>query len=190
MDYKILFGIIAICLSLSGYVFYFRSLFAGKTKPHAFSWLIWGVVSFIGFAVQVLEHAGPGAWANGFSAFGCFTVFIIALRRGERNITKGDWISLTAAGISLLLWYLTKDPLFTVILITLIELFGFFPTVRKSYHKPNEENAILYFMCGLAYACTLIAMKTYIIATVLYPTALVFLNWSFTIMLFWRRVKS
>ncbi|MBI5072771.1 hypothetical protein HZA99_03055 [Candidatus Woesearchaeota archaeon] len=187
MNIKIFFGLLAIVTSLSGYAFYMRSLYRGEIKPHAFSWFIWGVLTLIGFSVQFIEHAGPSAWAYGVSGLLCLFIFFIALKKGEKNIVFVDWLSLLAAGISLLLWYLTNNPLATVLIITGIDFCGFFPTIRKSYFKPHEENLTVYFMCGLAYLFTLFAIENYIFVTYFYPAALVVFNWLFVLMLFVRR---
>ena len=36
-EYKALLGIIAVILAFAGYIPYFRDLFLGKTKPHAYT---------------------------------------------------------------------------------------------------------------------------------------------------------
>ena len=187
MDIKILFGVIAIITLFIGYIFYFKEIFFGKTKPHAFSWLIWAILTLIGFSVQFIKHAGPGAWASGVSGLICIVIFLIALKKGEKNITSSDWVSLFAAVISLFLWVITSNSVFTVLIIIGIEFFGFFPTFRKSYEKPYEENTTLYFMTGLAYLFTLFALENYIFVTYFYPAALVVLHWLFVAMLFLRR---
>lgn len=189
MDYKIVFGIISIIVALIGYIFYFRDVFKAKTKPHAFSWLVWAVLSIISFAAQVTKNAGPGAWVNGATTILCFILFFIALQKGEKRITKTDWVSLVCAFISLLVWYITEEPLFTVILICIIDACGFFPTIRKSYHKPLEESAFLFFMSGLSHVFAILALANYLVVNWLYSAALVFLNWSFVFMLVLRRKK-
>lgn len=187
MDYKIVFGILAILVGLSGYIFYFKDIFLRKTKPHAFSWLVWLVLAAISFAGQVVEGAGSGAWFNGVSIFLCLIIFLFALKYGEKNIVFMDWLSLLCAGISLLFWYFTKAPLFTMILITGIDFFGFLPTIRKSYQKPHQETAKLYFASGLAHVFSLFAMEQYSVTTSLYSSFLVVINCLFVLMLLWRR---
>ena len=36
----------------------------------------------------------------------------------------------------LILWYVLEDPLWTVLVLTVVDSVGFIPTVRKSYHAP------------------------------------------------------
>jgi hypothetical protein len=61
MDFKVLVALIAVAMTITGYFFYFRDIFASKTKPHAFSWLVWAVLTGIAFFGQLSDNAGPGA---------------------------------------------------------------------------------------------------------------------------------
>ncbi len=187
MDYKIVLGIIATVIAFIGYIPYFKNIFKGKTKPHAFSWLIWGAMTAIGFAAQISGNAGPGAWVTGFTSVVTFSIFVLALFKGEKNIVLTDWLSLGGAGLSLLLWYITSGPLFSVILIVIIDAFGFFPTFRKAFHKPFEETAITFFLSGLKFVFAVFALENYSIITWLYPLYLIVANWSFVAMLIIRR---
>lgn len=190
MDIKIVVGILATAVALIGYIPYFRNIFSGKTKPHAFSWLVWGIMTGIGFAAQAAGGAGPGAWVMGFSTIVTFMIFLLSLWKGEKHIVFSDWLSLGGACIALALWYATKNPLLSVILVTLIDALGFFPTFRKAYFKPLEETAITFFLSGLKYVVGIVALEQYSVITLLYPTYLVLANWGFVGMVILRRKKS
>jgi hypothetical protein len=41
-------GVIAVILTFAGYIPYLRDVFAGKTKPHIYSWFLWGFDVLIG----------------------------------------------------------------------------------------------------------------------------------------------
>ena len=187
MDYKILFGAIAVLIAFSGYIPYFKDLFLGKVKPHAFSWFFWSLLSIITFAAQVTRGAGPGAWISAFWVVSSFVIFIFALRKGERNFVFLDWITFFGALLSLLFWYLTSSPLLTVITITLVDCIAFIPTIRKSYAAPHGENATLYLCSSISYVFSLLAMKQYSFITVFNPALLVPINFLFVSYLFWRR---
>jgi hypothetical protein len=187
MDFKIFVALVSIAMTLVGYFFYFRDIFAGKTKPHAYTWLVWATLTAIAFAVQLSDDAGPGAWVTGVTAAASFMIFFLALTKGEKDIKKSDKWSLFGAGIALLLWFLTSDPLLSVILITIIDFLGFVPTIRKSYHKPYEETLISYVLAGLKFVLAIIALENYTLVTWLYPASLVAANLFFVIMLLARR---
>ncbi|MFA6888075.1 MAG: hypothetical protein WC254_01105 [Candidatus Woesearchaeota archaeon] len=187
MEYKVIIGIIAVSVGVISYIPYTKSTIKGITKPHAFSWLIWSVIAAITFAAQLSGGAGPGAWISAVATISCFIIFLMALKKGEKNIVLLDWLSLGGAAISLFCWYLTNSPLMTVIIITIIDCFGFIPTIRKSYFAPAEENTSLYALSSLSYLATLFAMNTYSIITILNPFVMVIANSSFAFLLLWRR---
>src|SRR5436190_1326431 len=120
-EYRDLLGYLSVLLGLIGYIPYFRDIFKGTTKPHAFSWFVWFVLTAIAFAVQVSEGAGPGAWTLGLTAAACLLVCILALAKGKRSFPLFDWITLVIALFSLLLWRLTNDSTASVILIAIAD---------------------------------------------------------------------
>ena len=104
-----------------------------------FRWFAWGLPLGIVFAAQWVEGAGGGSWVTIVTAVLCTVIFVLSLFRGEREITPVDWIGLIASLVALALWKLTKDPLGAVVLITLSNVLGFVPTIRKTLTKPGEE---------------------------------------------------
>lgn len=187
MDYKIILGAIASIISFIAYIPYVRDIFNGKTKPHVFSWLAWGLLTGIVFFAQIAKGAGPGAWVTGFAAVACMFIAAAAFFRGEKNITRIDWISFIGALLGGVFWKLTDNPLAAVILVTIADSLAFVPTVRKAYKKPWEETASTYFLNALKFAIGLLALQSLNLTTVLYPAYLVLANGLFVIMLFVRR---
>lgn len=184
---KTLLGITATLLALYSYIPYFRDIFAGKTKPHAFSWLVWFLLTAIAFAAQVKDDGGAGAWVTGFTAIIAFIIFITAITRGEKSITKSDWLCLVGSFLAMGLWAITDSPLTAVILITIIDALGFAPTFRKAFHKPQEETLITFALSAVKFVIAIAALGNYSAVTVLYPASLVLMNGLFVVMLIIRR---
>jgi hypothetical protein len=109
MTLKLFFGILSIAFALLAYYFYFRDMARGKTKPHAFSWLVWGLLAGTGFFAQVSAHAGIGAWATGLTSIVSLAIFCFALRIGATRPTHFDWTLLGTALLSLLLLFVAKS---------------------------------------------------------------------------------
>ena len=186
-DYKVVLGILTIAIGILSYSVYFRDVFRGKTRPDAFSWLIWGVLASVIFFAQSATHGGPGAWATAFTAIVCYLIAITAYIRGDGRIKLIDAISLIGAAIGVCLWYYTSDPLYTVLCAVGVGALGFVPTFRKAFKKPQEETTITYFLNGLKFAVAIIALESFTPVTWLYPGALVVLNMSLASMLYLRR---
>lgn len=169
-------GLFSVGMMLCSRGTYFVSIFQDKTRPHAFSWFIWGTISSIGFAAQFAEGAGAGSWARGFGAVTCFLLVAVSLFKGERHITRTDWLTLAVALTAIPLWILTKTPVWSVILVCAIDTIGYIPTLRKSWLKPREESAVSYGFscCGALFS--LLAVEHYTLSTWLYPAVLVTTN--------------
>jgi hypothetical protein len=155
---------------------YFYGILKGRTRPHGFSWFIWGTISGIGFAAQVAEGAGPGSWARGFGSVTCFLLAWLGYKHGERNIKRIDWATLFVAFASIPLWMATETPFWSVLIVCAIDTIGYIPTVRKAWHKPQEEFAVSYLFSCLAALFSFFAIREYTPSTWLYPVVLTFTN--------------
>ena len=189
MDFKDILGGLAVLIAFAGYCVYFRQIFFGNVRPHAFSWFIWSILTGIGFVAQVVENGGAGAWTLGFSSIVTFLFFLISLRKGERQFVKADWLFLSAASFALLLWWFTKDPTLSVILVAITDATAAIPTFRKAFHKPWEDSATLFGLNSLKSAVSLFALSSFSLATWFYPTSLVFTNGLIVLTLLIRRKR-
>lgn len=163
-------GGVAMVLAIAGFVPYIVQVLNGRVKPHVFSWLIWGLTTTIVFFAQLQADGGIGAWPIGVSGFiTLYVAFLAYLKRGDASSTVLDWWFLAAALASLPLWYLTQDPLWAVIILTVVDVLGFGPTARKAYHHPFEESRAFFLLIILRNACAIIALEAYSLATVLFP---------------------
>jgi hypothetical protein len=90
MSIKLFFGILPIIPAAIAYYYYFRDMFKGKTKPHAFSWLVWGILAGNGFITQVSAHGGIGAWATGITSVASLTISLshyALVQHNRRDLT-------------------------------------------------------------------------------------------------------
>lgn len=188
-EYKIIFGIVASVFEIASNFPYIRDILLRKTKPHLFTWFIWTLLTGISFFILISEGAGVGAWITGVTSLACLTVLVLALSYGERNITKMDWICLVLAIIGLVVWRITDNAFFAIILILFVDTLGFMPTFRKSFYKPYEETLSAYVLVTIKHMLTLLALQAYTPATILYPTFLLMTNLAFVSMLITRRKK-
>lgn len=173
---KEIFGALSVAAMVFSRGAYFTSIMKGNTKPHAFSWLIWAVISSIGFAAQVVKGAGAGSWTRGFGAATCFILVVLGWTRGERRITRADWITLIVAFSAIPLWIITQTPVWSVVLVCVIDTSGYLPTVRKAWHKPEQETPVGYMFSSFGAFLSLLAIDNYNPSTWLYPIVLVFSN--------------
>jgi len=184
---KEIIGIFAVILTFVGYVPYIRDTAKGTTKPHVYTWFIWGLVTAIAFGLQISANAGPGAFTTLAAAIVCFVIFGFGLRQGERDITTADTVFLVLSLLALVLWLFAKQPVLSVILVSTIDMLGFIPTIRKSWKKPHQETLISYQTNTLRFALAILALNHYTLVTALYPVTWVIANGLFSIYLIVRR---
>lgn len=187
MDLKFVLGIIPVIISAVNLFIYMKSVYFGTTRPHLFTWLIWGLVGAIAAAGQYVEGAGSGMWLTAAISLFAFVRVIAAVTHGEKRVTRMDWACLIVCLFAILVWMVMQNPLYSVVTVTLVDLVAFVPTYRKSWNKPGEEHAFSYFLFGCSALMSIIAIENYNITTVIYPLSILLSCWGFVGMLFIRR---
>lgn len=89
--------------------------------------------------------------------------------RGDKNWTKADWFFLGAAFSAIPVWLLTADPTLSVVIVTLIELAGLGPTMRKTLRDPWSESLLYFALCVLKYLLVVLALEKWTVAVAFYP---------------------
>jgi len=187
IDIKIIFGALATLVALVNYLPYLLGVIKRTLHPHAFSWIIFTVITATVSAAQFSEGAGAGAWATGATAMTTFLIACFALRNGGYRITHFDTFSLVGALVAIPVWVLSDNPLLAVIILTAIEALGFLPTYRKAWQHPRDESQLAFSLTILKYFLALGAMQAYSFTTVLFPLALVVFSLLLLVETFWRR---
>lgn len=173
LSLKTILSAVAIALTFVAFYPYIRSILAGANRPHVFSWIIWGATTTVVFLAQLADGGGIGAWPIGVSGIVTILVAVLAYRhRADISIRKLDWLFLILALTSLPLWYLTSDPLWAVVVLTVVDLLGFGPTFRKTYGLPWSESPSFYALFLARNLFVIAALENYSITTVLFPAAI------------------
>jgi hypothetical protein len=158
---KEVIGGIAVVLTFIAYIPYYRDIRKGKTRPHVYSWSLWGLLTILLVALQIKGGAGPATWITAAAGLLCVGVVVLSLKNGKRDITTSDTIvailSLAAIGF----WLLADQPEISISLVILADMLAFIPTVRKSYRDPHSETLSLYVTNAIRFTLALLAVETY-----------------------------
>ena len=185
---KELLSALAIALTFAAFFPYIRSIAKQQIKPHVFSWVIWGSTTFIVFLAQLDDGGGVGAWPIGVSGIITIYVAILAyIKKSDISITRMDWCFFLSAMASLPFWYFTADPLWAVIILTVVDVLGFGPTLRKAYSHPFDENITFFFLFMTRNLVVITALEHYSITTVLFPAVIAGACLVLIIMVLFRR---
>lgn len=185
IDTHIILGTLATAVALVNYLPYLLGVIKRTLRPHAFSWIIFTIITATVSAAQFSAGAGAGAWATAATAVTTCLIAMIALHNGGYTITRFDTFSLIGALVAIPAWWLSDNPLLAVIILTIVELLGFLPTYRKAWKRPHDESAAAFAFTIVKYALALGAMQTYTLTTTLFPIALIILSSLLIIELWW-----
>ena len=189
MDQYLFFAIAAVVLASVRYGIYFNTIYQGKTKPHAFTWMLWGVVTTIATFAQFSLGGGPSAWVLAFVSSTCFIVGFYALFYGARDYRKSDWVALVICILAIPVWQITKNPLAAMAIVMFIDLLTYWPTARKSFNAPQTEPPISYGFAGARYFLLLFAVSDPTWQTLMYPFFLMMTDWGFALYILIRRYQ-
>jgi len=187
MDIKIILTIIATAIGVVAFLPYLRDIFSLKTKPHAYTWLIWAITQ--GTAVFGIWRGGGGWGALNLTIGILFVVaiFFFSLKYGTKNITKSDTIILIAALSAIVVWWQLDRPLISVIMVSAIDVIGFIPSFRKSYKDPWSETLTSWVLFSISNIFAILALKEYNFLTVTYLVAINSANIAFFLFCFFRK---
>jgi hypothetical protein len=113
---------------------------------------------------------GAGLWAitTWITLLGHAIVCVLSLKYWEKKITFSDKIALYSALSIIPIWILTENDVLAVILASSIDIISLYPTLRKSYNKPYEENVLSKIMSGTKDILSLLIIQNFIFVNVFY----------------------
>ncbi len=173
-------GILAIC----SYIPYTKDILSKRVKPERASWLIWGVLASIAFFSQLSKGAQQSLWFTGFDSIGAILTFVLAIKYGFGIVKKRDTLALVFAGIGLIVWYLTNNAIFALIMTMLIDAIGVSLTVWKTYEHPETETYAMWLIVCVASILAIISVGKFDIILMIYPFYIFLANFAVVIAIF------
>jgi hypothetical protein len=188
MDYHFILGVAAVAIGIIGHAPYLYNTVIGKTKPHSFSWLIWGLLAGITFFVQIIKGGGAGAWIQAVIFVLAISIALIGFFKNQIAYVKNiDWFCLMLTLLGIPLWIITNSPLAAIITVSVVTLISIFPTLRKAYYKPHEETATTYITSTFQQTLSILALQIFSLTTSLYSFVWIFSNLTIVSLIFIRR---
>lgn len=187
MEIKLILAIISSIITFIGYSIYVIDIFKKKTEPHLYSWLIWTILPIIGVLSQFKDSSGYGSWGLITGCFFCTIIFLLSFKYGTKNITNFDISCLIASLFAIFIYINLKNPIWSIITVSIIDFIGFLPTFRKAYIKPFSETPITFGTMGISHLLSLLALQNYTFTTIFYLAVLFFANFSLSAMILYKK---
>lgn len=173
-------AVIAAILAVVGNISYLKDVLRGRVNPHPYTWFIWSIVSLVTFFGQYEKGAGIGALPTGVSESFTIIIFLFSLKhlfgKQEWHFRKVDHYFFAASLLGLIPWYLTKDPTISVVVVVMIDVIAFIPTLEKTWHHPHMEKPLLFETNAARHVLTLLALRSYNVATMFHSIAMIATN--------------
>lgn len=176
MDAHNVFGSFCLIGETIVTVRYIHDMLRGDIRPHAFSWFVWSFLSIIAALVAFVGRAYMGGVVLLAAGIENLVISVLAVKYGERHITRSDKTTFLAALSIIPIWVMTKEPLYAALLVTAIDWLAVWPTLRKTWTNPNEESAGLFVFSTLTVLFGVLSISPFSIASGLYPAATLFTN--------------
>lgn len=158
-------GYVSGVLIIVSFFPYIQDIFKHKTNPQRASWLIWAILGAIAFFSQLAKGATHSLWFTGLQELGDLSIFLLSIKYGLGGLAKRDIIALLGAGVSLILWYLTKEPATALFIIIFIDGIGGVLTMLKSYEHPKTETMLTYTLTSISgfFGCVAVGKLNFIL---------------------------
>ena len=187
LDFKIIFAVLAVVFNLIAFYVYIKDVFIGKTKPHIYTWLIWTITQ--GTATFGLWYGGGGLGAIELTIGTClvFFVFLFSIFRGTKNITKIDTVFLILSFIAIFIWWQLQSLVLAVIMVSIIDMLGYFPSFRKTWMEPYSETISTWLLFSLGNIFSIMALTKFNALTLTYLITISVLNMAVVGICLYRR---
>lgn len=172
-----IFGLFSGFLSVVMYIPYLRDIFRHTTKPERASWLIWSMLGGIAFFSQLAKGATDSLWLTGVQTLGVFLIFLLSIRYGMGGLARRDIIALVAAGVGLILWYVTNEAAIALIFVIIIDAIGGWLTALKAYEDPASETLITWLLSGTSGIFAALAVGSLNYVLLAYPIYIAIINY-------------
>jgi hypothetical protein len=163
---------------ISAFFYAKDAVISGTTKPNRVSWLMWAIAPLIAAAASYATGVRWAALPVFVAGFGSLLIFLASFVNPKSywKLENFDYICGALSGLSLILWWITKEPLVAIILAIISDGFASIPTVIKSWKHPKTESGTLYISALFNVLTGFFALKTFGISELAFPIYLVLLD--------------
>ncbi len=155
-----LFGIIAGIIALLSIIPYVLGILKGQTKPSRSAYAIWLVVEAVTASSYIASGARSTIWVSLVWALSALIIFCLSIKHGMGGYSKLDIACLVLAGIAIILWVATKDPVTALYASLIADKLGYVPVFKKAYLFPKTENKTSWGMVAVAGILNMFALNS------------------------------
>ncbi|MCX6824288.1 MAG: hypothetical protein NT085_04120 [candidate division SR1 bacterium] len=185
--------ILIICstmFALFSPIFYTLSILKGESKPHRTTRFVLLIITLLSFFALLAQHNTVAIFLAGVSALQSILIFSLCIKYGMGGWAKTDIICLVIAGIGILVWKLTNNPVMGLLASILADFVGFIPALIKTYKFPETETRIFYILDVFAATFTILAITNFTYQETSYPIYILAINFVMVILILRPKMRK
>lgn len=155
-------GYIAGGLALIQIIPYVISILKGHNKPERATFAIWSLVNILIVSSYIASGARETIWVGLAYTVASITIFILSFKYGMGGLSKFDVLCLLLAGLGIVCWITTDNPVLVLYLYIGIKFLGLMSTIIKAYRYPKTENILAWTLSTFASTLNLFAISVWI----------------------------
>ena len=168
--------ILSSIITLANYILFCISIVKGRIKPHRTTRFVFVVIALILTFSLYAQHNTTAIYLTGAFAIGCIISFIFSIKYGIGGWSKTDIICLILALFGIYLWTSTNNPTLALYASLVADFVGTIPTFIKTYHFPNTEYWLTYFIDIIAGSLNILANKTFNFNALIFPAYMIIVS--------------
>jgi hypothetical protein len=183
------FGILSAVVNTIGLFPYIKDILRHKTKPERATWWIWLALGSVAISAQIAAGATWSLFMVGAQTTAVAVIAFLSLKYGYGTFKRKDFLSLLIAMLGLVLWKVTSDPLYALLIVVAVDALAVWLTASKTWKAPHTETLIAWILSSLAGLFGLLAVGKLDLTQLIYPLYILVANSSVTWIIIYRRKK-
>lgn len=168
--------VISTLLAFISPIVYSYAILKGKAKPHRTTRVVLLLITALATASLFAQGDRVAIWLAGVSTFQSLIIFILSIKHGMGGWSKTDILCLLIAGVGILLWKTTDEPVLALYFSLLADFTGMVPALIKTYKYPQTEVWSFYLLDVFAAIFNIAAIQKGAINEYLYPIYIMLIN--------------
>ncbi len=157
------FAFISTVIASLGALQYFWLTLRGKVQPNRVTYFFWGLFPLIAFFAQLNTEISGVLWITLAMGVLPFTIVGASFLNADAywEVQKRDYMLALIAVVSMVLWYITSNPILAIVFALVADMFASLPTILKCYTNPYSEDWRPYAINSFGFFIGVLAIQTW-----------------------------
>ncbi|MBD3362991.1 hypothetical protein GF362_04695 [Candidatus Dojkabacteria bacterium] len=167
---------ISTCLALISPIIYSIEIIRGNARPHRTTRLVLLIITSLSTVSLLAQGNKTAVWLAFASMLQSTVIFLLSLKYGMGGKSGFDILCLLIAFLGIILWQVTRNPIFGLVFSVFADFIGMVPAILKTYRQPETEVWLFFALDTIAALLNLLVVSNYTFSEVLFPVYIFVIN--------------